>query len=112
MIKYSVPKIVFLAMFSLLSMPQVLAQHILNFRVHNQTRTPVVKLYVSDSRINDWEEDVLGDGILNPGETGKINFSGPSDWCLFDIKAVFSDGDEAEKYEVNLCKVGDFYINP
>ena len=84
----------------------------LDFLIHNRTRVPIVHLYVSDSRVDDWEEDVLGNSILNPGQSIKINFSGYSNWCLFDIQIIFADGDKAEEYNVNLCEITDFYVNP
>jgi hypothetical protein len=83
----------------------------LNFRIHNHSGANIVRLYVSDSRHRNWEEDVMGRDILRPGEDTNINFNGPVNRCLFDIKAIFSDGNSAEKHNVNLCTISDFYFD-
>lgn len=83
----------------------------LDFRLHNHTGAVIVGIYVSDSRIDNWEENLLNGDALGPDQDVSINFNGSANWCLFDIKAVFSDGDYAEKYDVNLCQITDFYFN-
>lgn len=89
-----------------LTSQSALANH-LDFKVHNRTGVPLTQLYVSSSSRGIWEEDVLGRGILPSGQSAKINFTGNHNGCLFDILAVFSDGDEVVDPSVNLCRVSD-----
>jgi hypothetical protein len=79
----------------------------LDFKVHNKTRVPIQELYVSSSATDNWEEDVLGRDILPAGRSTMINFVGNHRGCLFDVMAVFSDGDEVVKSRVNLCRISD-----
>ncbi len=74
-----------------------------DFVVRNQTGTGIVRLYVSESNTNDWEEDVLGRGTIEAGNSARINFNSGTQGCLHDLKAVFRDGDVLERRELNLC---------
>ena len=42
--------------------------------VVNNTGVDIYKLYSSQAQTDDWEEDVLGEGILYDGESITINF--------------------------------------
>ncbi|MUG96828.1 hypothetical protein F7734_32600 [Scytonema sp. UIC 10036] len=84
----------------------------LDFKLHNHTNLTIVQVYVSDSDIGIWEEDVLGRDVLKPGKDINIRFSGSSNACLFDIKVVFANRQSNEKYKVNLCTISNFYVNP
>ncbi|MUL35023.1 hypothetical protein [Gloeocapsopsis dulcis] len=80
-----------------------------DFRVHNKTSYAIVDLYVSDSLSDSWEKDLVPSGyILSSSNSDLIYFDGRGNSCIYDIKAVFSDGDTAEKYRVNLCQISDF----
>ena len=81
--------------------------HHLDFQVHNQTSFPIVELYVSNSGHRTWEENVLAGDLLTPGDSSWIRFSGNHDGCLFDLLAVFSDGEQVVDPRVNLCEVSD-----
>jgi len=71
----------------------------------NSTGYVVQELYVSPSRANSWEEDVLGANVLASGQRATISFEGDSDACLYDIKLVHDDGDSAYWTAINLCEV-------
>jgi hypothetical protein len=79
-----------------------------DFRIHNRSEIAIVRLYVSSSGTNDWEEDVLRSDILEPGEVFRLNFSDDTPGCMHDLKAIFRNGAVVEEREVNLCKITDF----
>ena len=79
-----------------------------DFVVRNETGTDIVRLYVSTSNTNDWEEDVLGRDVLEAGTYTKINFSNSTQGCYHDLKAVFRDGDVLERRDLNLCELGSY----
>jgi hypothetical protein len=79
-----------------------------DFRIHNRSSIPIVRLYVSSSGTNDWEEDVLRSDILEPGQVFRLNFGDDAQGCMHDLKAVFRNGAVVEEREVNLCRVSDF----
>jgi hypothetical protein len=79
-----------------------------DFRIHNLSSIPIVRLYVSSSGTNDWEEDVLQSNILEPGQVYRLNFGNEAQGCMHDLKAIFRNGAVVEEREVNLCQVTDF----
>ena len=45
------------------------------------------------------------------GSSVDINFNDESGYCKFDFKAVFEDGDELVRQNVNVCEVATFTYN-
>lgn len=81
-------------------------------RVHNDSGYDIHYLYMSNKGSKSWEEDVLGpNDILSTGRTVIVDVDDGSGYCVYDFKAVFEDGDTAEKFGVNVCEVSDFYFN-
>ena len=79
-----------------------------DFMIRNETSTDIVRIYVSTSNSNDWEEDVLGRDVLPAGSSTTINFSNSTQGCYHDIKAVFRDGDILERRDLNLCELRSY----
>ncbi|HYE43492.1 MAG TPA: hypothetical protein VEA15_08875 [Caulobacteraceae bacterium] len=77
-------------------------------RIINGTRHIMVRFYASNSSRTSWEEDILGRRILKPGESVTINIDDGSGACLYDFKAVFDDGDELTRGQVNVCKISEY----
>ena len=73
-------------------------------KVINETEHKIVQFYASRVGTNDWEEDILDVDVLAPGQDVTINFGG-SDFCLYDFKAVFDDGDTLVRNRVNVCEL-------
>ncbi len=71
--------------------------------VANHTRQPMNELYMSSSTTDDWGDDRLGDGMLDPGRTLKLRLP-RGDGCKFDLQAVYVDGGREEKHGVDACK--------
>ncbi len=97
-------KFVVAAVVALLLPTPALAE-VQDFVFINSTGYVVQELYVSPSRANNWEEDVLGTDTLASGQRANIRFNGDSDACLYDIKLVHDDGDSAYWTGINLCEV-------
>ncbi|WP_444452820.1 hypothetical protein ACTTAI_17730 [Rhodobacter capsulatus] len=77
----------------------------------NNTGYTMVKFYGSNTGTDNWEEDILGNDVLPSGSSVDINFNDQSGYCKFDFKAVFEDGDELVRQNVNVCEVGTFTYN-
>jgi hypothetical protein len=73
-------------------------------KIINETEHNIVQFYASRIGTNDWEEDILDVDILAPGQSVTINFGG-SDFCVYDFKAVFDDGDTLVRNRVNVCEL-------
>ena len=64
-----------------------------SFLLRNSTLSTFFYIYVSDSRINDWGDDLLGNQILSPGETLRIESDIPMNSTSWDIRIIDDDGD-------------------
>lgn len=81
--------------------------------VVNKTGKPILSLFISPTDTDKWEEDVLGEDVLEDGESVEVHFSGyAKDQCEFDILATNEKGDEWLLPEVNLCEVSTITITP
>lgn len=79
----------------------------INFSFTNATETAIHYLYVSPSSSEEWGDDLLGDGIVEPGETGTVTLTG--DECEWDIRAEFEDESVFED-SINACDLSDYAI--
>jgi hypothetical protein len=80
----------------------------LTFTLYNETSATLMYLYISPTNVDDWEEDVLGNDILDPGESGEVTIADDRRTCIYDILGVFDDGDQVEDYKINLCTLGSY----
>jgi hypothetical protein len=77
-------------------------------KIINKTKTPIFGFYASRTATDDWEEDILGEDVIMPGESMVINIDDGSGACKFDFKGEFEDGDEVVKTKVDVCKISEF----
>lgn len=76
--------------------------------IKNKTSYTMVRFYASRTSTSDWEEDILGDRVLKSGSSVRINIDDGTGACIFDFKAVFSNGNEATRGKVNVCQIGEY----
>lgn len=76
--------------------------------VVNETKSIMSAIYASSVGAKTWEEDILGQDVLSPGESVDIDMDDGSGSCRFDLKAEFSDGTNVVQENLNICKVGEF----
>ena len=82
-----------------------------DFTLVNRTGYDISEVYVSPSKADDWEEDILGDEELEDGDEQHITFKRAGKTCLWDLKVVYSDDDSsAVWHEIDLCKVSQITI--
>lgn len=75
-----------------------------NFVVYNDSRLTIVELYVSASNRTTWDNNILNGDVLGSGDSTRVVFGDPSpSTCLYDILAVFADGQTVEDYQINVC---------
>src|SRR5262245_49001098 len=77
-------------------------------RIINETHHTMVQFFASNTSRNSWEEDILGDDVVKPGDDVMINIDDGSGHCLFDFKAVFDDKDVLIRKNVNVCKISSY----
>ena len=93
------------------SLTTTAAAGIQDFIVRNLSGNSVFFVYVSPDYSDSWEEDVLGNDVLMPGNETDILMNGYGDHCWFDIKIEDEVGNVSEFFDVDLCTVlyVDFY---
>lgn len=83
----------------------------LDFTLENATDYHLVQLFISPSDVGDWEEDVLGSGVMDPWSSATVTIADGRDTCTYDIRMVFSDTDELYEMGVDLCSLGTYTVS-
>ena len=77
-----------------------------DFRLVNKTGYEIKHVYVSPSKSDDWEEDVLGKDTLDDGEAWNIKFHRSVRTCKWDLKVTYSDDDSSAIWQnIDLCEI-------
>jgi hypothetical protein len=83
-----------------------------DFDLVNQTGYQIKAVYVSPGKSDDWEEDVLGEDLLDQGDTWQIRFHRSEKTCHWDLKVVYADdGSSAVWQNIDLCSVDKITIH-
>jgi hypothetical protein len=78
----------------------------------NKTGQTLTHFYASAVGVDNWEEDILGRDTIDQGETFDINIDDGSGACRYDFKAVFENGTELVKNNINVCSISSFTYRP
>jgi hypothetical protein len=77
-----------------------------DFDLVNKTGYEIKHVYVSPSKSDEWEEDVLGKDTLDDDETWTIKFHRSEKTCKWDLKVVYADDDSSAVWRgIDLCSV-------
>ena len=86
--------------------PALAADH--RVTIVNETDNTMVRFYASNSGRTSWEEDILGNRVLKPGQSVRINIDDGSGACIFDFRADFDDGDKLTRNGINVCEISTY----
>jgi hypothetical protein len=76
----------------------------------NHTSDVITNFYASNVGTIDWQEDLLGNSILLPGESVRINIDDGSGYCRFDFMTVTEGGEVAIRPGVNVCELASYTL--
>lgn len=79
-------------------------------RIINAGNITVNSFYASNAQRKSWEEDILGNSVLAPGQSVMININDGSGACMFDFRAVLADGRKIEQYGMNVCQISSWTV--
>jgi hypothetical protein len=83
-----------------------------DFTLVNKTGYVISEVYVSPSKAADWQEDVMGQDVLDDGGSVDINFHRSEHACKWDLKVVYKvDNTSAEWSDFDLCSVSKITIH-
>lgn len=94
-------KVIILTVVLIMAFANVAFAGIHNFFLVNHTGYPIIRLHISHSGTNSWEEDVLGNEILYNDQVINVNLNGGKT-KYWDIQAVFQDGSALSWYDAEL----------
>jgi len=77
----------------------------ISFTLTNNTEYVLTHLYISLPSTDEWEEDIFGADVLEPGDTLDISIDDGLDECVYDIRADFEDGDSIQIGSVDFCEL-------
>ena len=105
----SLGKVVAIAAFSVL-MTNVAQAKDLKFELINASKSTIKAFYVSPTKSNDWEENILEGQTLAPNETMDITLS-DYNTCKFDMRFEFK-GDRLGTFEdtQNICELSSYTV--
>ena len=82
-----------------------------DFTLVNKTGYQIEKVFVSPTKSDDWQDDILGRGTLDDGEKVDITFHRAATGCKWDLKVVYTDdGSSAVWQALDLCTISKVTI--
>ncbi|MGN7879796.1 hypothetical protein [Sinorhizobium sp. Sb3] len=83
------------------------------FKLKNNTNAVLTNFYTSPVGVNEWEDDVFGRQVLNPGEDMEITIADGREVCKYDMRFEFEEGSDLDTTEdmQDLCELGEYTIH-
>jgi hypothetical protein len=78
----------------------------------NNTREPIVEVYVSDLGAGNWQADLLGPEFLPPGGSVLVDIDDRNGRCRVDVRTVLDDGSEFVSRGVDVCRAEGYAVSP
>ena len=78
-------------------------------RFQNNSGTTLTYLFASDSNNQNWENDLLGQNVLQNGQYLDVTIHNVSN-CIYDVLMQFENGAEYQD-QINICQIGTYNIN-
>ncbi|MEO8530037.1 MAG: hypothetical protein ABI459_02340 [Deltaproteobacteria bacterium] len=78
--------------------------------VVNETSVDIREFYASNKDQSSWQEDILGQDVLSAGYQVDVNIDDGTGYCIYDVRAVFTDGTEVVD-KVNVCETGTWRVH-
>ena len=72
----------------------------------NNTREPIVEIYLSDDGAGNWRHDLLDSELLLPGGSVSVRVDDRNGNCRVDLRAVFDNGSHLVNRGINTCRDG------
>lgn len=82
------------------------------FTLKNGTNSVLNNFHASPVGVDQWEDDIFGQDVLEPGQSMQITIADGRDVCKYDMRFEFQ-GDELETTTdtQDLCELGEYTIH-
>ncbi|WP_455189985.1 hypothetical protein [Foliimonas ilicis] len=96
-----------------IAFPSLAQAEDLVFTLENGTNSVLTEFYTSPTGVNEWEEDMLGQDVLEPGQRVQITIADGRDVCNYDMKFEFSEDSDLDSTTdtQDLCEMGSYTIH-
>ncbi len=83
------------------------------FTLKNGTNSVLTNFYTSPVGVNEWEDDVFGKQVLDPGESIEITIADGRSVCKYDMKFEFEENSDLDTTTdtQDLCELGSYTIH-
>lgn len=75
----------------------------------NSTSATVLEFYTSPVDVDTWENDLLANADLMPGQQVTVTIGDGRTQCDYDVLFIFDDGEELTD-TVNICELGSYEL--
>ncbi len=79
--------------------------------IENFSGVTMREFYASNRDQRTWGRDWLGSQLLYSGQSIDFNIDDGSGYCIYDLKAVFMDGQELTAMGFNVCEQASWSFN-
>lgn len=83
----------------------------LKFTLTNHSSRAIENFYTSPANTTDWQEDVLGEDTIAPGQSDEITVADGSTQCIYDMRFIMDDKAELVEQAIDLCKLGEYTLS-
>ncbi|MBS3650921.1 hypothetical protein KEU06_20110 [Pseudaminobacter sp. 19-2017] len=82
------------------------------FTLTNGTDSVLTRFHSSPTGVNNWEDDILGQDVLNPGESVEITIADGRAVCEYDMRFEFTEDSDLDTTTdtQNLCELGSYTL--
>ncbi len=83
------------------------------FTLKNGTNSVLTNFHTSPVGVDEWEDDVFGKQVLNPGESMDITIADGRDVCKYDMRFEFEEDSDLDTTTdtQNLCEMSSYTIH-
>ncbi len=74
------------------------------FTLTNNSDYQIDAFYSSPANDDQWGDDILGQDVLEGGQSGTVTIADGSTECVYDLKAVDESGAEHVLEDLDICK--------
>lgn len=75
-----------------------------DFTLVNDTGVDLHNLFVSPTNSDNWGEDILGEDVLEDGQSVDVSFSHKETECIWDFQVRDEEGNGVTWDNIDLCK--------
>jgi hypothetical protein len=78
--------------------------------LENVSSETIRELYAAPTTAKTWEENLLAQRTLEPGQSISANIDNGTTECHYDLKVVLGDGKSVEQRNIDVCAITKWVV--